>query len=140
MKTKIIQFIPAILVLLFIGFRYFSNWCIDSVSYCYGSWIHQIYQYFTSPLYFFALFLTPIVIVIAFIPREIFRSWLKAGSVWAIPLTVIFIWTTHVNSNAYMDFLPFYRDDAARLAGGRFLRRLPPPHPLEIFLPPPRHE
>ena len=119
MKTKIIPFVPAVLALIGIGFRYFSNWCIDSVSSCYVSWIHHTYQYFTSPLYFFALYFLPIAVILAFVPREIFKSWLEFAA-WALPLAVIYIWSTPVSSTAYMDFFPFYRDDAARLAAEVF--------------------
>ena len=116
MKTKIIQVIPALLALVAIGFRYFSQWCIDSISLCYGTWIHWIALPIIKPLYFFSLFLLPIVIILAFVPREIFKSWLKFVA-WAIPLTIIFIAMTPVIDNS---LLSFSRSDAARLAGGVF--------------------
>lgn len=71
------------------------------------------------PLFFFALYFLPLAIVLAFVPRNIFNSWLKLA-LWAIPLSIIFIAVTPVNSNAFMDFFPFYRDDAARLAAEVF--------------------
>lgn len=49
----------------------------------------------------------------------IFGAWLKFA-VWAIPLSILYIWATPVNSNSFMDLFPFYRDDAARLAGVLF--------------------
>ena|SRR3989338_4375008 len=116
MKNKIIQFVLAIITFLIIGFRYFSTWCIDSISFCYGSWVHQIYQYFTYPLYSFSLFILPITIILAFVPRSMFNSWLKF-SAWAIPLAIIFIAITPVIDTS---LLPFSRDDAARLVGGLF--------------------
>ena len=70
----------------------------------------------TYPLYFFSLFSLPIVIVLAFVPREIFKSWLKLAA-WAIPLAIIFIASTPVIDTS---LLPFSRSDAARLAGGVF--------------------
>lgn len=96
MKTKIIQFIPALITLVFIGFRYFSNWCINSVPSCYGSLIHQSYQYFTYPLFLFSLFLFPVTLILIFVPRHLFISWLKFA-VWAIPLSFIYIATTPVS-------------------------------------------
>jgi len=116
MKNKIIQFIPAILALVAIGFRYFSLWCINSVPSCYGTLIHQIALEVTKPLYNFSLFFILIALVLAFIPRNIFNSWLKFA-VWAIPLSIIFIASTPVVDNS---LLPFARDDAARLAGEVF--------------------
>lgn len=120
MKTKIIQFIPAILALLAIGFSYFSQWCTSDGQMCYRTFLDQMFPYITNPLYFFALYLLPLAIILVFIPRNIFISWLKLAA-WAIPLSIIFIATTHVNFTGIgMDFFPFYRDDAARLAGEVF--------------------
>jgi hypothetical protein len=119
MKTKITQFIPALVALAFIGFRYLSVWCIFTTRVCYGTTIDHISLTITKPLFYFSLFSLPIAIILAFVPRTIFNSWLKF-SAWAIPLLVIYIWTTPVNSNAFMDLFPFYRDDAARLAGEVF--------------------
>lgn len=115
MKTKITQFVPALLILMIISFRYFSNWCIDSVSFCYGTLIHQMALSITKPLYLFSLLFLPISIILMFIPRSVFISWFKFA-VWAIPLLLIFISTQPVVSS----FLSTNRDDAARLAGGVF--------------------
>ncbi|MHB1769974.1 MAG: hypothetical protein ACYCPH_02765 [Minisyncoccota bacterium] len=73
----------------------------------------------TYPSYFFALFFLPIAIILVFVSRSTFNSWLKFAA-WAVPLSILFIANVPVNSNAYMDFFPFYRDDAARLAGEIF--------------------
>lgn len=116
MKTKIIQFIPAIVALVAIGFRYFTLWCVDSVSSCYGTLIHQIALSFTKPLYFYFLYFLPVAIVLVFIPRIVFNSWLKFAA-WAIPLSIIYVAVTPVVDNS---LIPFNRDDAARLAGGVF--------------------
>ena len=117
MKTKIIQSIPAILALVIIGFRYFSIWCTDSISFCYSSWINQISLSITKPFYYFALYFLPIAIILILVQRSTFNSWLKFVA-WALPLSILYIIMIPVNSNAYMDFFPFYRDDAARLAAG----------------------
>lgn len=119
MQTKVIQFIPAVLVMVVIGFRYFSQWCTNPGQICYRTWVEQIIPTITYPLYFFALYLLPLTIILIFIPRNLFNSWLKFAAV-AIPVAIIYIWTTHVSSSAYMDFFPFYRDDAARVAGIAF--------------------
>lgn len=73
-----------------------------------------------TPLFTFSLWALFAVIVTAFFSEKIFKSWLKFAA-WAIPLAIVFIWTTHVNFTGIgMDFFPFYRDDAARLAGEVF--------------------
>lgn len=120
MKTRITQFTPALIALVAIGFRYFSQWCILADSLCYGTLVHNIYNYITSPLYFFALYFLPLAIILIFIQRRVFNSWFKFA-VWTLPLAFIFVATTPVNwTGIGINFFPFYRDDAARLAGGVF--------------------
>ena len=116
MKNKIIQFIPAIIALLVIVFRYFSNWCIDSALFCYGTWIHQNALTVIKPLYFFAIFSLPIAIILVFVPQKVFKSWLKFAA-WALPILFIYIAMTPVWDSSW---IPFVRDDAARLAGVLF--------------------
>lgn len=120
MKTKLTQFIPATIVLAGIAFAPISYWCMYSNGVCYGTWVSHIYQYFTSPIYSFSLFLLPIALIIAFVPRHIFSSWLKLVA-WALPPAFIFIALTTVNwMGIGLNLFPFYRDDAARLAGQIF--------------------
>ncbi len=116
MKTKIIQFIPAVFVLAAIVFHYLILWCIFTTRVCYGTTVSHISLTITKPLYFFSLFSLPLILVLVLIPKSVFNAWLKFA-VWAIPLSILYIWATPVNSNSFMDLFPFYRDDAARLAG-----------------------
>ncbi|MBU6490707.1 hypothetical protein KGQ25_00875 [Patescibacteria group bacterium] len=69
----------------------------------------------TYPLYFFALYLLPITIILVFVSNPVFKSWLKLA-VWAVPLLLIFISTQPVVGS----FLSTNRDDTARLAGEIF--------------------
>ena len=115
MKTKIVQSIPAVLALAVIGFRYFSLWCIFTTRVCYGTTVSHISLTITSPLYLFALFILPITLILVFVPRNVFISWLKLA-VWAVPLLLLLISTQPV----YSGFLSTDRDDAARLAGEVF--------------------
>jgi hypothetical protein len=120
MKNKLVQTIPLLTILLGLASAPVSYWCIYSNGYCYATWVHHIYPYFTNPFYSFSLFLLPIAVVFVFITRNIFNSWLKFA-IWAIPLVIIFIALTPVSFTGLgMDFFPFYRDDAARLAGEVF--------------------
>lgn len=116
MKTKIIQFIPTLIALAVIGFRYFSQWCISEGQACFRSFLDRTYLSITYPFFVFSLFLLPIVLILAFVPRRIFNSWLKFA-MWALPLAFIYIAMTPVWDSSW---LPFVRDDAARLAGGVF--------------------
>ncbi len=120
MKSKIVQVIPVVLVLTAIGFRYFSLWCIFTTQICYGTTVSNISLTVTKPLYLFSLYLLPIAIILVFIPRSVFNSWLKFAA-WALPLSFLYIASTEVSSARMgIDFFPFYRDDAARLAGQIF--------------------
>src|SRR3989344_8216460 len=116
MKTKIIQFIPAILSLTAIGFSNFSQWCSAYGHLCYRTVLDRMIPDIIYPLYFFVLYFLPIAIILAFVPKNIFNSWLKFTS-WAIPFAIIFIAMTPVIDTS---LLPFSRSDAARLAGGLF--------------------
>lgn len=117
MKSRIIQFIPTMLVLFGLGLAPISYQCIYSGGNCYSTWVHQIYPYFTNPLYNFSLFVLPIAIILIFISRSTFNAWFKLAA-WAIPLSILYIATTPAVDTS---FLPFHRDDAARLAGGVFV-------------------
>ena len=119
MKTKITQFVPALLAVAVIGFRYFGLWCTEAGNPCYRTWLDRTFLEITNPLDSFARYFLVIALVLIFIPRSTFNSWLKLAA-WAIPFSIIYIALTPVNSNAFMDFFPFYRDDAARLAGEVF--------------------
>lgn len=117
---KSTQAIPFSIALLGFVLAPISYWCIYSNGYCYATWIHYIYPYFINPLYNFSLTFLPIALILAFVPRSIFNSWLKFVA-WAIPLSIIFTALIPVSSSgAYLDLFPFYRDDAARLAGQAF--------------------
>ena len=116
MKTKITQFIPAVIALVAIGFSYFSLWCTGSGHLCYRTWLDSVFLDIINPLYFYSLYFLPIAIVLVFIPWTIFNSWLKLAA-WMIPLSIFYIAITPVVDNS---LIPFNRDDAARLAGGVF--------------------
>ncbi len=120
MKTKAVQFIPIAFILLSVGFVYFSQWCTSPGYMCYRTWLDGIFIDVLNPLYFFALYSLPGALIISFVPRRIFISWLKLAA-WALPLALIFIALTPVNwMGIGLDLYPFYRDDAARLAGQIF--------------------
>ena len=109
-----------LLTLFAIGFGNFSQWCATEGQMCFRTAIDRMIPEFTYPLYFFALFFLPLALILIFVPRHIFVSWLKFA-LWALPLSFIFIMTTPVNwTGIGLDLFPFYRDDAARLAGQAF--------------------
>lgn len=116
MKTRITQCIPTILVFGIVGYNYFSLWCIFTTKICYGTTISHISLTIAQPLYFFSLFSLPIAIILIFVSRNIFNSWLKLAA-WMVPLLLVFIATQPVNAT---HILSTNRDDAARLAGGVF--------------------
>ncbi len=116
MKSRIIQFIPVVISIFGVIFAKGSYWCVYSSKYCYATLINQIYADFTNPLYNFLIFIFPIAIILIFVSREVFNSWAKFAK-WALPIAFFLVAGTQVSSMVPMDFLPFYRDDAARLMG-----------------------
>jgi hypothetical protein len=110
---KMRQFIPFVLVLLAVGFANFSQWCTSAGHLCYRTILDQIIPGITYPLYFFALYLLPLTIVLIFVSRSVFNSWFKLA-VWLIPLALIFVSTQPVVAG----FLSTDRDDAARFSAG----------------------
>jgi len=79
--------------------------------------VHWIIPTITHPLYFFSLYILPVALVLTSVPRDVFRAWLRA---MLLVLPLVFISVAMVSegggSGIRMDFFPFYRDDAARLA------------------------
>ncbi len=120
MKNKIIQLIPTTLIIMIVVFSYFSQWCSGTGQICYGSLIDRMIPEITYPAYFFALYILPIAITLIFVSRTVFNSWFKLA-VLVLPLLFIFVATTPVNwTGIGLNLFPFYRDDAARVAGGFF--------------------
>ena len=116
MISKSVQILPVVFALLAIGFGNFSQWCSVAGNPCFRTLIDRIIPDVTYPLYFFALYFLPIAIILIFVSRQVFNSWLKFAA-WGVPLAILFIWATPVSSNA---LLAVVRDDAARLAGITF--------------------
>lgn len=117
MKTKIIQYIPILLVFIAIGFSEFSTWCTAPGNACFRTFLDRLIPNFTYPAYFFVLYLLPLTLILIFVSRNIFISWLKFAA-WAIPLAALYIWLTPVSGGG--DLISFTRDDAARLTATIF--------------------
>ena len=113
------QFIPALLALLFVGFRYISLWCVYSASVCYGGVIHQMFPYIITPLYLFSSAFLLVAIILAFVPRTIFNSWLRLAA-WFVPLSLIIIFITPVTSNSWMPIFFVSREEISLYLGIAF--------------------
>lgn len=100
------------LVLLAVGFGNFSQWCSADGHICNRTVLDRMIPYVTYPLYFFSLYLLPLALILIFVPKTVFKSWLKLA-VWAVPLLLIFISTQPVYPQ---HILSTDRDDTARLA------------------------
>lgn len=114
---RLIQFIPVLLAVFVIGFRYFGLWCTNAGNFCYRTLLDRTFLEITNPLDSFARYFLLIAIVLIFIPRRTFISWLKFAT-WALPLLFIFVASTPVYDASFL--FSFGRDDAARLAGQIF--------------------
>ncbi len=115
MKIKIAQFVPLVLALLSLGLVRFGQWCTTEGQACFRTELDRMFPYVITPLYFFALYSLPLVVVLAIVPRRAFISWLKLAA-WALPLAFIFVASQPVVAS----FLSTDRDDSARLAAQIF--------------------
>ena len=114
------QFVPATIALIGCALAPVVYWCVFTTHVCYGTFISNIEPGVINPFYSFSLYTLPITIILIFVPREIFKSWLKFAA-WALPFAFIYIATTPVSGGGIgLNFSNFYRDDAARLMGGVF--------------------
>ena len=123
MNSRVTQIIPAVLALAVIGFRYFSQWCIEITRACYGTMIDHIAFSVTNPLDSFTRFFIVIALILILIPKAIFKSWLKFAA-WALPLAFLDIASTPVyGAMQGFGMMPSGpgRDDAARSDGQLFL-------------------
>ncbi|MFA5877241.1 MAG: hypothetical protein WC880_02670 [Candidatus Paceibacterota bacterium] len=116
---KIKQIIPFFLVLLGISLEYVAYWCVYSVGVCYGSLVHQSFD-FIKPLYIFSLAILPITLVLCFVSSLIFKSWLKFA-MWWVPLSILVIVVTPVTNNSWMPLYSFVKEDVAWFMGGVFV-------------------
>ncbi|MBU6214373.1 hypothetical protein KGM48_00815 [Patescibacteria group bacterium] len=119
MRKNVLQFLPVLICATTLGFGEFSRWCVREGNFCYRTVIDQVIPSIIYPAYFFALYTLPIALVLVFVPRPVFKSWLKFA-VWAIPLAVIRIAFTPVYPGG-MNLFSYVRDDAARDMGFIFM-------------------
>jgi len=74
----------------------------------------RIYFTFTQPLYFFSLYILPLALVLVFVPRRVFISWLKLAA-WLLPFAFIMIAAQPVTwTGIGINFVFISRDDLAR--------------------------
>src|SRR3989344_7430642 len=118
-RSRIMQTIPFVIflsVLILIPYLYS---CADTLTCSYRELIWDSTFTILDPALVFSQWAIISSIAILFSPKSIFRSWLRFVA-WSIPLSIAFIVVTPVSSGAFMDLFPFYRNDAACLAGGLF--------------------
>ncbi|MFZ1075558.1 MAG: hypothetical protein WAN50_04265 [Minisyncoccia bacterium] len=121
MKIVFFRFLPLILAILVIASRFFSLWCTDTGRICYQTFLNAYFLVdVINPLYVFSIFFLYIAIGLLIVSDSVFSSWLKFAK-WALPISLLFIAITPVGSSGgFIDIFPFYRADAARLAGEIF--------------------
>lgn len=89
--------------------------------FCYGSWIDHLHEPLTQPIYYFALYAWPAVLATLFARGQIFKFWLKFA-MYYIPIAFLLVALTPVMQapGTFLDPFPFYRVNAAELAGQVF--------------------
>lgn len=116
MQTKIIQFIPAALSIVFIAFSYLGFACAESKQ-CFASsffWDNTFSFLEPMQIYLWAV-LAPFIIAI-FVKETVFKSWLRLAT-WFVPLALIIIFITPVTSNSWMPIFFISREEIAWYLG-----------------------
>ena len=119
MQTKITQFIPVTLAVVFIAFTYFGYACADSKNCFAASFFWDNTFSFLEPIQIYLwIVLVPFIVVI-FVNETIFQSWLRLAK-WFVPLSLLLIFITPVTSNSWMPIFFVSREDIAWATGGVF--------------------
>lgn len=119
MQTKIIQFIPVTLAVIFIAFTYFGYACADSKNCFAASFFWDNTFSFLEPMqiYLWAVLIPSIIAI--FVNETIFNSWLRLAA-WFVPLSLIVIFITPVTSNSWMPLFFISREEVSWYLGIAF--------------------
>lgn len=99
---KYLRFVPIIIVIFGLGFKHAALWCIYVLTGCnLTSFFHGIFGSVISPLYLFSLIASVPALILAFVRKAAFYSWLRFAA-WWLPLSAILIATTPETSNSWM--------------------------------------
>jgi len=116
MKTKITQTIPAVLALILIAFSYFGYGCAEAKQCFAASFFWDNTFSLLEPIKIYGLFIFIPSIVVIFVEKEVFNSWLRLAT-WLVPISALIIFVTPVTSNSWMPLYFISREEVAWYLG-----------------------
>ena len=120
MTSRYKQLIPVVFVMFGIGLRYVAIWCIYGINSCFAAnFFHKIFGEVIIQLYFFSIIILFPTIVLCFVKRLIFNSWLRFAA-WWLPLSIILIAITPETSNSWMPLYFVSKDTVTVLMASIF--------------------
>ena len=120
LPMKIRNFIPLLIVVVFIGLREVALWCNYKVGSCSASgYFHSIFPQIINPAYTFSLFLLVPSIIILFVNTRTLSIWLKFAA-WWIPLSIVVIYIGSSGGNGLMPIYSYSPSEVATPMAGLF--------------------
>jgi len=120
MKSKRFRLLILAIILAAIALRYLVVWCIYGIPRCFATNLfHSMFDPFIYPLFLYSVTTLPLAIVLLFIGKTAFRSWLRLA-MWWLPLSVIVIAITPTSSNAWMPLYFVGKDATSLIMAGLF--------------------
>lgn len=113
---KITQFIPVILVVIFVAFTYFGYVCADSKNCFAASFFWDNTFSFLEPIQIYLWVVLVPSIVAIFVNETTFQSWLRLAR-WFVPPSLVIIFITPVTSNSWMPIFFVSREEVSWYLG-----------------------
>ncbi len=114
------KFIPLFVVLFGLGLRHLALWCIYGISACpVTNFFHAFFLELINPLYTFSLIALLPALILTFVTRSTFITWLKFA-MWWLPPSAILIAITPSTSNSWMPLFFIGKDTVTLVMAGLF--------------------
>lgn len=110
------QSLPLLVTAILALVSYAGSFCGVYESCIFWSQLYDLVFTIFDPVYIFALFSIPAVLLLPIVKKRVFDIWLRFAIVWII-LSVIVIGSTATSTNAWFSIVDFVREDAARIMG-----------------------
>lgn len=98
-----ISWVPLTIILSLFGLIKLSYICADNISCIFRSQIWSITFKILSPVSIFCLYSIPLAIVLIFIQKNVFKSWLRFAA-WWIPLSILLVAITPETGNQAISY------------------------------------
>ena len=115
----LVRYIPLFLVVAAIGLDRFAVNCLNTESCGLASLIWPIFFTVIKPLYIYSLVFGLVAVILIFIKRNVFMSWLYFAA-WWLPLSAVLIALTPTWSNSWFDLYPLVKEDMALYTASLF--------------------